>query len=443
MINLKNIIINLQELVWSLPVIFLLIFTHLYFTIKLKFPQRGIIAGLKYMFKFKDEKIESNSSGISSYKALMSVLAATLGTGNIIGIATAIAIGGIGSIFWIFVSGIIAIATKYAETYIVLKYRKKDKNGYYGGTMYVLSERIDNKLLGILFSIFLIIASFGIGAMIQSNSAVNSIITTFKINKRVVAIIITILCTYVIFGNEKRISNISSILVPLATFVYLFMCIALMIQFRNFLIPSIIRIVKQAFNFRSATGGILSSIMIASMSAGFSKGLFSNEAGMGSSPIFDCTVRENNISKQSLISSTAVFIDTVILCTITGIILVSSSSYLVCYDPIEMVNMTFSKFPFGEFFLTFSLVIFSIATIPCWGYYGSCGVKFLFKSRNFYMIIYKLIYAICIYMGAIFTLDTVWSLSAIANGLMILPNIYMLFKLSREIKYTKKDLNKS
>lgn len=430
---MQNILSLIEDFIWSVPLVSLLVLTHLYFTFKLKFPQKNVPYGIKLMFSLGSSKANSDA-GISSYKALMAVLAATLGTGNIVGVATAITIGGIGSIFWIFFSGIIAIATKYAETYIVLKYRNKDKRGYFGGAMYVLAERLDSRILGILFSFFVIIASFGIGAMIQSNSAVNSIISTFDINKRALAIVITLACAYVIFGNERRISDISSVLVPVATIIYLVMCFGLVLKFRNFLIPSIFRILSEAFDFRSFAGGIFSSAVILAMTSGFSKGLFSNEAGMGSSPIFDATVSEQNIKKQSVLSSTSVFIDTVLLCTLTGIILVASSAYLVTNNPIEIVNLAFSKFPFGEYLLTFSLVIFAIATIPCWGYYGSIAVKFLFKSRNFYMIIYKLIYVLSIYLGAIFAVDTVWTLSSIANGLMIVPNIYMLFKLRKEIE---------
>lgn len=432
MVNLGLILEYIENIIWSIPLVALLVFVHLYFTVKLKFPQKNTLKGLKLMFS-SESKDYNGKEGISSYKALMSVLAATLGTGNIVGVATAIAIGGIGSIFWIFISGVIAIATKYAETYIVLKYRKKNKKGYYGGAMYVLNDRLDKRILAILFSLFLIVASFGIGAMIQSNSAVNAIISSFNVDKKLIAIIVSIICAYVIFGNEKRISNISSILVPLATIIYFIMCLGLIVEYRAFLTPSIIRIVKEALNFKSAASGIFSSTAILAMSAGFSKGLFSNEAGMGSSPIFDATVREQNLNKQSLISSTAVFIDTVILCTLTGIILVASSSYLVTNNPMEIVTLAFSKFPFGEMLLTISLVIFGVATIPCWGYYGSAGVRFLFKSRNFYMLIYKILYAVSIYIGAICALDTVWTVSSIANGLMILPNVYMLIKLRKEI----------
>lgn len=268
---------------------------------------------------------KNSKEGISSFKSLMAVLASTLGTGNIIGVAAAITIGGVGSIFWIFISGIFGIATKYAETYLVLKYRKKDnKDKYYGGTMYVLRDILKMKYLSKVFCIFLICTTFGMGAMIQSNAISSSIIANYNINIFILAIIITVPCIYVLIGNEKRISNISSVLIPIATIVYIISCVYLMYIYRNNILPSIMYIIKEAFNLKSCTGGIFGSVMIRAMNTGLSKGLFTNEAGMGTSPIFDVLVKEKNIKKQAIISSTSVFIDTVILCTITGIIFVAS-----------------------------------------------------------------------------------------------------------------------
>ena len=379
-------------------------------------------------------KPKVNSNGISSFKSLMTVLAATLGTGNIIGVASAIVIGGVGSIFWIFVSGIFAIATKYAETYLVLKYRKREGDSYIGGTMYVLRERLGKKRLGILFSIFLVIASFGIGSMIQSNAMATSLTTTFNINKRLLAILITIFCTYVIFGNERRISNVSSILVPIATIVYFAMCIILLYTFRYNILSSIILIIKEAFSLKSLSGGIVGIALIKALNAGLSKGLFSNEAGMGSSPLFNATVEGEDIVKESIIASSSVFIDTVFLCTLTGIVLVSSGLWNVTKDATIFTSSVFSTIAYGNYLLTFSLVIFAAATIPCWSYYGLIGIKYIFKDSKIAEFMYKGIYILCVYIGAILTLDVVWSISSIANALMVLPNIYMLFKLKDEIK---------
>ena len=428
---MENILEYIENIVWSMPLVFLLIFTHIYFTIKLKFPQKYTLKGLKYMIS-SDKK--NTSEGISSFKSIMAVLAATLGTGNIIGVAAAILIGGVGSIFWIFISGVFAIATKYAEDYIVLKYRTKDKNGYSGGAMYVLDKRIGYKKLAILFSVFVILTSFGMGAMIQSNAISNSIIQNYDIDVQIIGIIVAVICAYVLFGNEKRISNISSILIPIAIIIYLISCVFLLFIFKDNIIPSIKYIISEAFNFKCVVGGIFASSAIRAMSAGLSKGLFTNEAGMGTSPLFDSTVKEQDIKKQSIMASTTVFIDTVFLCTITGIIFVASGLYLVSESPVELAQAVFLKLPFGKELFMFIITIFAISTIPCSGYYGSVGVKYLFKSKKIYQILYKIVFVIFIYIGCISTVKSVWSISSIANALMIIPNLVMLYYLRDEIK---------
>lgn len=418
----------LEEIVWSTPLVCILMFTHIYFTFKLSFPQKYTFRGLKLMFIPDDKR----DKGVSSFKSLMTILAGTLGVGNIVGVATAITIGGIGSVFWIFVSGIFAISTKYIETFFVLKYREKKKDGYYGGAMYILRDKLGFKKLGLSFSIFVIFSSFG-GSMIQSNAMASSIIQTFNVNKYLLAIIVFVISFYVIFGSEKKIANISCILVPLATFIYMGMCIYLIYVFRNNLINSVYEILLQALNFRSVTGGIFGSTAIIAMNLGLSKGLYSNEAGMGSSPLFNVTVKDTkSVEDESIIASTSVFIDTVIICTITGIVLVASGLYKVTNDPIELIQSAFKSFPYGEYLLSFSLSIFAISTIPCVGYYGSAAIKYIFKHRNFYDIVFKLIYQICVFLGCITAIEIVWSISSVANALMIIPNLLMIYVLSNK-----------
>lgn len=428
---MTNIVEFIEKIVWSFPLVFILIMTHIIFTVKLRFPQRYTFKGLKYML-FSDKK--NTKDGISSFKSIMAVLAATLGTGNIIGVATAIMIGGVGSIFWIFISGIFAIATKYAETFIVLKYRKKDKDGYYGGSMYVLNERLGMRKLAFLFSIFIIFTSLGMGAMIQSNAITSTITQNFNITKTLIGIIVTILCAYVLFGNEKRISNISSILIPIAVIIYCIACVLLMFIFKDNILPSIAMIIKEALNFKAVTGGIFASVAIKAMSSGLSKGLFTNEAGMGTSPLFDSTVKETNIKKQSIMSSTTVFIDTVFLCTITGIIFVASGLYKSAINPVFYAQSVFEFLPYGKYIFVFVIVIFAISTIPCAGFYGNCAIKYLFKSKKSYQFMFKLIFLFFVYLGSMFTINFVWSVSSISNALMVIPNIVMLYKLSDEIK---------
>lgn len=333
-----------------------------------------------------------------------------------------------------FVSGIFAIATKYAETYIVLKYRKRKNNKYFGGAMYVIEERIGNKKMANLFTILLIFTTLGMGALIQSNAISSSIITNFNINTKCVGVMVVVISAIILFGNEKRISNISSVFIPIAVILYLISSFFLLIIFRGNVVPSIIHIVREAFNFKAVTGGVLSSVAIMAMSSGMSKGLFTNEAGMGTSPLFDITVNEQDIKKQSIISSTTVFIDTVILCTITGIIFVSSGMYEYFITPNSLAENVFNMLPVGKYLFIFFICIFAISTIPCSGYYGSVGIRYLFKEKVFYEIIYKIIYLVFVYIGCISKSLIVWSLSSIANGIMILPNIYMLFYLRKEIK---------
>ncbi len=362
------------------------------------------------------------------------------GTGNIIGVSTAIILGGVGSIFWIFISGVFAISTKYAETYICLKYRKikKEKNAkytkYYGGTMYVLRDRVGSKLLGLIFAILVIIASFGIGCMIQSNSAAESLVQNLNLDRVFVGIVITILASYMLFSSERKIAKISSVIVPVSTIIYMIMSIFLIYILRDNVLNSIVIIIKDAFSLKSGAVGILSFMGIKAISTGLSKGMFSNEAGMGSSPIFETTVNNTNIKQQSIISSTSVFIDTVVLCSLTGLILVSSKLYINETNPVIFVHNVFGLLPYGKYLLTFCLTSFGLATIPCWGYYGSQAIRYIFSDKKVYQSIYKIIYGICIYIGTISTLEMVWTLSSIANAFMTLPNIFMIFYLLNEIE---------
>ena len=431
--NLENIIKLIERFVWSTPLILILIITHVFFTIKLKFPQFHMLQALKYLLNSKNDKKDKNNS---SYKTLMATLAGTLGVGNIVGVATGICDGGIGVVFWIAVSGFFAIATKYAETYIVLKYRKKDKEKkYYGGTMYVLKERLDNKYMAIFFSIFVVIASFGIGAMIQSNSATENIVSNFNVNVKWVAVLITVLCAYVLLGNSKKIANVSSILVPIASIIYILMCLIIIFKFKINLINAIGDILNDALNIKAFATGTGIMYLLNMISVGLSKGMFSNEAGIGSSPMFDVTSNNTEVEKQSLIASLAVFIDTLLVCTLTGITVAVSYEYIDSQNVTELINNVFSNIPYGNLFLTISLSIFAIATIPCWSYYGQVAVNFLFGNKKIYIAIYNLIYIVAIYIGCMAKIDIIWAVSSIANALMCIPNIYMLIKLNQEIYF--------
>ena len=429
---MEDLVCRIEEIVWSYPLIMLLLFIHLLYTVILKFPQKNILYGLKSMFKI-DKKNE-----ISSFNSLMTVLAAMIGTGNIIGVSSAILVGGVGSIFWIFISGVLAISTKYAETFLCLKYRRSKLNkftgkiNYYGGTMYVLSDRLNNKVLACLFSVFVILASFGIGSMIQSNASSTIIVRNFGFDINAVAIIITTICGIVVFSSAKIISKVSSIIVPISTVVFIVMQVGLIWVFRDNILNAIYLIISDAFTIKAGATGILTSVVVKQISVGLSKGMFSNEAGMGSTPIFECTSSENDIAKQATISSVSVFIDTVCLCTFTGIIFVASKLYLNESSPTDLVSNVFSNIPFGNGLLTFCLVSFAISAIPCWSYYGKVAVKYLFRS-DLLVVLYRVLYIVCIYVGCVTHITVVWSISGVANALMVIPNIWVLLKLSHEV----------
>ena len=428
-IFMEELLINLEKFIFGTPLMMLLLFTHIYFTVRLKFPQKKIFSALS-----KELHGERKKGEITPIKSLMTVLAGTLGTGNIIGIASAIIIGGVGSLFWIFLSGILAAATKYAETYIVLKYRVRKGKKYIGGASYILDEVMDKRILALIFSIFLILSTLTMGAMMQSNSITSTLQNNLKIDNRITGIIITLFAGYIVFGNEKRIAKASSIMVPLATIIYIACCAVLMFILRNNLSYAVLLIIKEAFNIKSLAGGIVGSSVLTALREGLNKGLFTNEAGIGTSPLFDVNVETDDISKQSLISASSVFIDTVILCSITGIIFVASGMYVNITDPNLLSYEVFSIIPFGSRMLMFFLSIFAFSTIPCSCYYGWRAVDYLFKDKKIFEVLYKMIYLTFVFIGSNMNIDEVFRLASIANIGLMIPNIYMIFALRKEIK---------
>lgn len=426
-IMMKNIILMVENIVWGPQFLIMFIALGIYLTIKLKVPQ---IKTLTVIFKIKGNKQDK----ITPFNALMTILAGTLGIGNITGVATAIAIGGIGSIFWIFVSGIIAMPISYAENYLVLKYRKNEKRkGFFGGAMYVLDEVLDKKLLGILFAIFTLIATIGMGAMVQSNSLTQIIVEEYRISKTVVAIVVATISGYIIFGGKRKMAKLNSYVIPLCTAVYVILCGMVIFSNLSELRVTIESICKAAFGLKQVAGGVIGVGIIQCMSVGFSRGMFSNEAGMGSAPIFSATTEEiEDVKTTAYAMSYSVFVDTLLLCVLTGITIVISGSYKISNTAI-MLSMTFGKIPFGELLLTFCIIVFAVATVPCWEFYGEEAIRYLVK-KEYVVYIYMFLYIICVYFGCVLSLDIVWSISNTANALMALPNIYMIFALRNKIQ---------
>lgn len=418
-----DIIYSIEKMVCGVPFIVITMVLHIYFTFKLKFPQKNMLKGMKYL-------LENKNSNMSSYKVLMSTLASTIGIGNIIGVSSAIIFGGPGTIFWIFVSGFFAIATKYAETYICLKYKKGKK----GGAMYVLKNILNKKYIAIFFCFMMIISSLGMGAMVQTNAISSSI---NLIDKKIIGIFLSFFVMYLLFGGEEKIAKFSSILMPAAIILYIVSIIYLFFIFKSKLLLSIKVIIKDAIGIQNIIGGVFISKFLNTASIGITKGLFTNEAGLGTSPLFDVKTDNKDITKQSIISSTAVFIDTMVICVITGIVFVASGMYNEFDNPVYFAKFIFEILPYGKYIFIFFITVFAISSIPCSGYYGSACIEFLTenkKSSKEKVNFYKIIYCVFVFIGATTSSNLVWAIASICNALLIIPNIYMLFKLRKKVE---------
>lgn len=427
---IQEIISNINNYIWGYPFIILLTITSIYLSIKLSFPQTKILFAVKDLFK---SKASGDKNKITSFKTLMTVLAGTLGTGNITGVALAIVIGGVGSLFWLFISGMLSMVISYAENLIVLKYRKKDKvKGYYGGTMYVLDEVLDKRKLAILFAVVVAMSAACTGTMTQSNSLSSLLNASMGVDKKLIGLILAIITAYIVFGGKRRIAKISSIVIPICTIMYVALCFGVLYVNRENMLPGLKDIVSCAFGVRQVVGGIVGISLSQIVGRGFAIGMFSNEAGMGSAPIFTATVEEENIEVQSRIAATSVVIDTIILCMLTGITIVSTGMYNIS-DTGVMLNNVFGMIPFGNIILNICMIFFVISTIPCWEYYGEEAVRYLFKS-NLSIYIFRLLYVIGIYFGSIMVVEVVWDLSGIANAIMTLPNLYMIYRCIDNVK---------
>ena len=424
-----EIVKRINEFIWGFPLITLIGITSIYLSIKFKFPQFKIFAALKEIFN-NDNKNDNNKNRITSFKSLMTILSGTIGTGNITGVATAIVIGGVGSLFWLFISGILVMVISYVENLIVLKYRKKNNNGYFGGTLYIIDEILGKRKLAIFFSIALIITAITTGTMTQSNSLSTIVNTATRIDKKVIGLVISLITMYIIFGGKRRLAKVSSIIIPICSITYVILCIYIIYINRNNLISGIINVINSAFNLKQVVGGITGISITRVIGRGFSIGMFSNEAGMGSTPIFTATVEEQDIDLQARIAATSVIIDTLILCVLTGLTITSTGLYYVT-DVNILLKKVFSMAPLGYILLNICIAFFVIGTIPCWEYYGEMAVKYVFKG-NIYIYIFRILYVIGIYIGSILSLTLVWDLAGIFNGVMTLPNIYMIIKCCKE-----------
>lgn len=441
-----NILNAIDEIVWGPITLVLLVGTGIFLTIRLKFlPIRNLFSALKSVFSSESRKAGGHEGDVSPFAALMTALASTIGTGNIVGVATAMVQGGPGALVWMWIAAFFGITTKFAECALAIKYRTvNDKGEMAGGPMYTLKRAFPIKKVGTvlaaLFAIFTVFASFGIGNMAQGNSISSSVEEKFGVSVYITGIVLSILVIVIIIGGIKSISKVSSFLVPImAGFYIISALVVIIINYEN--IPSgISQIFTMAFNPQAVSGGVTGVITVTilqSMRYGVARGVFSNEAGLGSAAITAPAAKTNDHIKQGYINMCGTFIDTIIVCTMTGLV-IASSGMLGSVDAngelLVGAKLTISAFesvigPIGGYIVTIGLVMFAFSTILGWEYNGEKALEYLFK-KPIYCYIYRGIFAIVAFVGATTSLEAVWSFSDIANGLMAIPNLIGLIALS-------------
>lgn len=409
--------------------IVLLLGTHIYLTIRLRFPQRKILTAIKLSVKNDDQA----AGDVSQFGSLATALAATIGTGNIVGVGTAIVLGGPGAVFWCWISGLFGIATKYSEALLSVKYRVRMANGQMlGGPMYALEKGLGCKWLAVLFAVFTILASFGTGSTVQANAISSNLANAYHISPYLSGIVIAALTAVVVMGGVKHIARVCEMLVPLMAAFYVLGCLYILCINGSYVWPAIKLIVSAAFTPQAAGGGFVGSSIMLAARFGIARGLFSNESGLGSAPIASAAARTRNAVRQALVSSSGTFWDTVVICALTGIVLVSS---VLAYPDIDCTNggaltsMVFSKIPYvGNLILSIGLVMFAFTTTLGWYYYGERCMTYL-KGR-LWTKVYSIAYILTVFGGSVANLYMVWSVADCMNALMAIPNLISLLLLS-------------
>ena len=426
---LNDYISEFSNLLWGWPMIILLLGTHLYLTIILRFPQRKIFTAIRLSVK-KDPNAQGD---VSQFGSLATALAATIGTGNIIGVATAIALGGPGAVLWCWLTGVFGISTKYAEGLLAIKYREVTPQGkMIGGPMYALEKGLRMRWLAVLFAVFTAFASFGIGSTVQANAISTLTSEVYTVSPYISGLVICLLTAAVVLGGVKSIARVCGMLVPFMALVYVLGCIYIIGVNAQYVWPAVKLIVEAAFTPEAAGGGFIGSTVMTAARFGIARGLFSNESGLGSAPIVAAAAQTRNPVRQALVSSSGTFWDTVVICALTGIVIVSS---VLAYPDITfesgstLTKEAFAKIPYvGTPLLTFGLATFAFSTILGWCYYGERAVEYLKGYR--WVIAYRIAYIAAVFIGSVMSLQMVWNLADCMNALMAIPNLISLLALS-------------
>lgn len=440
---------NIDSFLWGLPMIIILLGTHIYMTIRTRFMQRKIGTAIRLSVT-KDPEVDGD---ISPFQALTTALASTIGTGNIIGVGTAITLGGAGAVLWCWLTGVFGIATKYAESLIAMRYRVKDKDGkMQGGAMYAIERGLHQKWLAVLFALFAILASFGIGSSVQTNAIANVMNNTFNPDNNlniafyghtvsmvslISGLLVALFVALVIFGGIKSISSVCEKLVPFMAVMYVLGCIIILIINADVLWQAVCTIVSSAFSTQAFGGGLVGTGVMMAARYGVARGLFSNESGMGSAPIVASAAQSRNPVRQAMISSTGTFWDTVVVCLMTGLVIVSSciknpNIDVGVIDGDQLTSAAFAQIPvIGTPILVVGIVLFAFSTILGWSYYAERCVEYIFGRKG--IIPFKLVFVLVLIVAPVTALDLVWTCADIFNGLMTIPNVVAVVALSSTI----------
>ena len=451
-----EILKSINDFVWGPVMLALLVGTGVFLMIRLQFrPLRNLGYALRQVFsKHSIRKADNTDSGdISPFQSLMTALAATIGTGNIVGVATAMTLGGPGALFWMWVSAVFGLATKYGESVLAVFYREKNANGEMsGGPMFSIKNGFKVKWLGtvlsIAFAVFAVIASFGIGNLTQINSIAEAVSNTFAVPTWITGIVIAVLVGIVLLGGIKSIGSVSSKIVPVMAIFYAVGCLIIIFSNLDHLPAGFGQIMQSAFAPRSILGGVAGFTFATALRFGVARGVFSNEAGLGSAPIAAAAAKTDHPCRQGYINMTGTFFDTIIVCTLTGLAIASSGvlgSLAADGSLVTGASLTILAFdsvmgPVGSGIVTVGLILFAFSTILGWSYYGEKSLEFLIPSMKA-KYIYRALFAAVVFIGAITTLEIVWDFSDTANGLMAIPNLICLLVLSGVIVSQTRDFD--
>jgi AGCS family alanine or glycine:cation symporter len=427
--QIELIVSQISNFIWGLPLIFLLFGTHIFLTVRLKFVQKYIGKAIKLSFS----KSKEGEGDISQFGALTTALAATIGTGNIVGVATAVCAGGPGAVLWMWLTGVFGIATKYSEALLSIKYRIKTKSGAMaGGPMYVLERGLGKKYLGVIFAGLTAFTAFGIGNMVQANSISSLVKESFGIAPWITGLLMALLTAVVILGGIKSIASVCEKLVPFMAIFYVLGCIIILSMNFSSLGTTFWLIINSAVSGHAMVGGFLGAGVREAMRYGIARGLFSNESGLGSAPIVASAAQTKNPVRQALVSSTGTFWDTVVVCALTGLVVVNSMQWKTGVNGALLTKAAFSQIPvIGPLVLTVGLLTFVFSTILGWSYYGEKAAEYLWGEKVIKP--YRILWVVAVFVGSVLSLNLVWTFADITNGLMAIPNLISLIFLNKVV----------